>query len=149
MPRIPWDEYYMNQAFAIAEASKDPSSRVGCIIVSSDNSPISQGFNGFPKGCDEKLYTWDRPLKYYLVLHAEMNALAFARKKELNNAKIYITHHPCDSCLKQLIQEGITEFIYEDYDITDRFSEEQKKAIDIMVKANNISLRKYVRKGLL
>lgn len=68
MPNIPWDEYYMRQAFAVADGSKDPSTKVGAVIVTSEDDSVVQ-----------------------------------------------------------------------------RFSEHQKKAIEIMVKANDIKLRKYVR----
>lgn len=142
---ISWDEYYIGQARAISKRSKDPSTKVGAILVTKDNKPISQGYNGFPKGCDESLYTWERPLKYFLVIHAELNAISFVSdKKDLQDAKAYITHHPCDNCLKILIQNGIKEIIYESDDVIKRFCENSKKAIDIMVKANDIVIRKYL-----
>lgn len=141
---ITWDEYYMGQAFAISRRSKDPSSQVGCVLVTKDNEPISQGYNGFPKGCNEKLYTWERPLKYNLVIHSEMNARSFVRnRQDLIGAKAYITHHPCDNCLKHLIQDGVTEFIYADDSLSARFSEETKKAILIMQTANKITIRHF------
>lgn len=149
MPNISWDELYMQQAFVVAKGSKDPSTKVGAVIVTKDNEPVSQGYNGFPKGCDESHYSWDRPIKYYLVNHAEMNALSFAKdKRDLKGAKIYITHHPCEACMKQCIAEGITEFIFEDDSVLSRFNEFQKQAIDIMRIANPISVRQYIRKHL-
>lgn len=56
-----WQEYFNNVAHAIALKSKDPSSKVGAIIVDKDNRIVSQGFNGFVAGCDESKMTWDRP----------------------------------------------------------------------------------------
>lgn len=141
---ISWDEYYMGQAHAISKRSKDPSTQVGCVLVTKDNNPISQGYNGFPKGCDESLYTWEKPMKYHLVIHAEMNARSFVRNRDdLKGAKAYVTHHPCDNCLKHLIQDGVTEFIYDDEAIFWRLSEDAQNAIRIMVNANNIVLRKF------
>jgi dCMP deaminase len=48
-----WDEYFIKMAFLVAEKSKDPSTKVGCVIVGPDNEIRSTGFNGFPRGVAE------------------------------------------------------------------------------------------------
>ena len=48
-----WDEYYIKLAMLVATKSKDPSTKVGCVIVGPDNEIRSTGFNGFPRGVQE------------------------------------------------------------------------------------------------
>ena len=66
--KISWHEYFINIAKEVAKKSKDPSSQVGCVIVTNDNRPVSFGYNGFVSGCDEGHMTFERPLKYNLII---------------------------------------------------------------------------------
>ena len=50
---ISWDEYFMGVAMLSGMRSKDPSTQVGCCIVSQDNKILSMGYNGFPMGCSD------------------------------------------------------------------------------------------------
>lgn len=132
-----WDEYFINIAKVVALKSKDPSTKVGAVIADSDNKPVSFGFNGFLAGANESFMTHDRPMKYHLVCHAEMNALIFARRN-LNGCKVYCTHDPCVNCLKHLLQAGIREFVYlNDYD------DGNQEAKDILLKSTNAIRRKF------
>ena len=68
-------------ASVISKLSKDPSTKVGAVIVRPDNSIASVGYNGFPKGFpDEESYWNNRDLKYKIVTHAEENALDFCNE---------------------------------------------------------------------
>lgn len=121
---ITWDEYFMGVAQMAAQRSKDPNSQVGCCIVGSDNKILSMGYNGFPRGCSDDEFPWDREnadedpynAKYVYVVHSEMNAiLNFAgNRSALQGAKIYVTLFPCNECAKALIQSGIKTIIYGD-----------------------------------
>ena len=76
-----WDEYFMKIAEAAAEKSKDPSSKMGCVIVNKNKRVVSLGYNGMIQGADEsKMTLSERPMKYYFAIHSEMNALIFARR---------------------------------------------------------------------
>ncbi len=108
---ISWDEYFINIAEQVAKKSKDPSTKTGCVIVDKKNRPVSFGYNGFVAGCDERKMTHERPMKYLLVIHAEMNALLFA-KRDLENCVLYSLYAPCENCLKFIIQTGIKKIIY-------------------------------------
>ena len=57
---ISWDEYFMGIAMLAAKRSKDPSTQVGCCIVSQENIIISTGYNGMPKGCSDDEFPWAR-----------------------------------------------------------------------------------------
>jgi len=135
---IKWNEYFINIAKQVATKSKDPSSKVGCVIVTEDNRPISFGYNGFISGCDESMMSLDRPMKYFLTIHAEMNALLFA-ERSVKNCKVYATHGPCDNCLKHLMQAGISKIYYESPGIIkERGTPEQKEAIRRMLSSKHI-----------
>ena len=49
-----WDELFIEMAFLVSEKSKDPSTKVGCVLVSKDNTVLSTGNNGFPRGVKEE-----------------------------------------------------------------------------------------------
>ena len=107
-----WDEYFMIIAETAANKSKDPSTHVGCVLVAPDNTVISTGYNGLPRGVpDEEWILTDRETKLRLVLHAEENALLFARR-DLNNATCYVwPMPPCAKCAAKLVQAGITRIV--------------------------------------
>ena len=57
---ISWDEYFMGVAALSGMRSKDPSTQVGACIVSENNKILSMGYNGFPNGCDDDVFPWER-----------------------------------------------------------------------------------------
>lgn len=112
---ISWDEYFMGVALLAAKRSKDPNTQVGACIVSSDNIILSTGYNGFPAGCSDDEYPWEREgkaTKYPFVVHAELNAILNAGGRSLRGARIYVDLFPCNECAKAIIQSGIVEVIY-------------------------------------
>lgn len=116
---ISWDEYFMGIALLSCERSKDPNTRVGACIVSTDNKILSIGYNGAPIGFDDDNdMPWDRegkPLdtKYLFVCHSELNAILNTRN-DLRGSKMYVALFPCNECAKAIIQAGIKEVIYLD-----------------------------------
>ena len=77
---ISWDEYFMGIAMLSACRSKDPNTQVGACIVNDRNRIMSVGYNGFPSGCDDDEFPWEREgsafnTKYAYVCHAELNAI--------------------------------------------------------------------------
>lgn len=126
---LKWDEYFLTIAKIAEMRSKDPSTRVGAVIVNSDRQIIATGYNGFPKGLDDNAYPWDREnddwekTKYPYVVHAESNAILNSTR-ELKGASIYVTLFPCNECAKLVVQSGIKKVIYssDKYEGTDRKS---------------------------
>ena len=57
---ISWDEYFMGVALLASQRSKDPSTQVGACIVNDDNRIMSVGYNGFPRGCSDDEFPWER-----------------------------------------------------------------------------------------
>lgn len=114
---ISWDEYFMGIAMLSARRSKDPSTQVGACIVNSNNKIMSVGYNGFPQGCNDDDFPWERTgddfeTKYPYVCHAELNAILNNGGSSLNGCKIYVALFPCNECAKAIIQSGITEVVY-------------------------------------
>lgn len=115
---LTWDEYFMGVAMLSGMRSKDPNTQVGACIVSADNKILSMGYNGFPKGCSDDEFPWNRegaPLdnKYFYTTHSELNAILNYRGGSLEGAKIYVTLFPCNECAKAIIQAGITTVVYD------------------------------------
>lgn len=107
-----WDEYFLSIAQVAALKSKDPSTKVGAVVVSPDNKQLSTGYNGFPHGiADTSERLNDRATKYSLVVHAEMNAILSAQSS-LRGWTIYTTLMPCDKCFLHIIQAGIRRVVY-------------------------------------
>lgn len=114
---ISWDEYFMGVAALSAKRSKDPNTQVGACIVNINNKIMSVGYNGFPIGCDDDIFPWERSggeldTKYPYVCHAELNAILNGRGANFENCRIYVTLFPCNECAKAIIQSGIKEVLY-------------------------------------
>jgi len=114
---ISWDECFMRMAHVIAERSKDPSTQAGAVLVDKQNIVIGLGYNGFPRGIKDEDLPWERKgemleSKYAYVVHAEANAV-FNANAQSEGCKLYCTLFPCNECVKSIIQNGITEIIFE------------------------------------
>ena len=137
-----WDEYFMSLAHLSAGRRKDPSTQVGAVIVDSNNRVVGLGYNGFPRGCDDNKFPWEREgeyldTKYAYVVHAELNAILNANKL-IENCRLYVSLFPCNECSKAIIQSGIKEIIYE----SDKYKDlDQFKASKKMLEAAGVKLR--------
>ena len=117
---ISWDEYFMGVAHLSGMRSKDPNTQVGACIVSPDNKILSMGYNGFPKGCSDDEFPWEREndkdsnlTKYPFVTHSELNAILNYRGGSLEGTKLYVSLFPCNECAKAIIQAGIHTVVYD------------------------------------
>ena len=142
---ISWDEYFMGIAQLSAMRSKDPNTQVGACIVSKENKILSMGYNGFPKGCDDDEYPWNRDgdvydSKYAYVTHSELNAILNYRGGSLDGTKLYVTLFPCNECAKAIIQSGIKEVVY----MSDKYAEtESTLASKKMFLSAGVKLTKF------
>lgn len=57
---LSWEEYFMGVAKLSALRSKDPSTQVGACIVNDNNRIVSMGYNGFPSGCSDDVFSLDK-----------------------------------------------------------------------------------------
>lgn len=115
-------------AEAMARLSKDPSTKVGAVAINDDGVVLSTGFNGFPRGVNDDPGRYaDRPTKYSLIAHAEMNLVAQAAYagSTLKGSTVILTGlYPCSNCAKLLIQAGVKRIIAPRPDSNPRWEED-------------------------
>ncbi len=118
---ISWDQYFMLQAILAGFKSKDPSTKVGSIIVDNDNRQVSMGYNGFIAGIDEGRLTWNKDKndpfedqKYGYVVHSEANAILVS-SRSLKGCRMYVTLFPCNECAKLIASKKLSEVIFLTY----------------------------------
>ena len=134
-----WDKRFLDLATHISTWSKDPSTKVGCVVVGEDREIRSTGFNGFPRGIeDDEERLADREQKYPLICHAEENAIMHAARTgiSLKGNTAYVTWPPCSRCTRSLIQAGVSEVVYPaDINIPDRWQDDFATASAMMEEA--------------
>ncbi|HEY1096850.1 MAG TPA: deaminase [Alphaproteobacteria bacterium] len=103
-----WHSRFLELAAHVAQWSRDPSKKVGAVIVRPDKTIASLGFNGFARGVIDAPERYaDKALKNEMVVHAEMNAILHAREP-LHDYTLYVwPYHPCSRCAATIIQSGI------------------------------------------
>jgi len=134
-----WDLRFLHLASHISDWSKDPSTKVGCVVVGSDREIRSTGFNGFPRGIkDTSERLDDREQKYPLICHAEENAIMHAARVgvSLKGCVAYVTWPPCTRCARSLIQAGVVEVVFpEDIDVPERWVADFDMSMSMMKEA--------------
>lgn len=110
--RKKWDFRFLSVASTICLWSKEPNTRVGCVIVDSKNRIVATGYNGFARGVRDTVdRIADRDLKLSMTIHAEENALLYAGR-DVDGCTAYVTHLPCSLCMTKLIQGGVKRVVY-------------------------------------
>ena len=123
-----WPEYHMAMARQASRKSKDPSTKVGCVVTDRRENLVSSGYNGFPRGClDDYDQFSDRKIKYPRTVHAEANAILSGERDKMVDARLYVNGlHPCAHCAGLIINAGITEVFYtqdpNDTDLSERWA---------------------------
>ncbi len=105
-----WHKRFMEVAELVKTWSKDPSTKVGAVVVGPDREIRSTGYNGLVRGVDDnKPERMERPTKYDFFEHAERNAVynACLIGASLKGCVIYVTAMPCPDCARAIIQSGI------------------------------------------
>jgi dCMP deaminase len=135
---IDWDHRFLAEAEHIAAWSKDPSTKVGALVVR-DRQILSTGYNGFPRGiADLPGRLQDREERLLRIVHAEANAIAQAARNgsSVRNATIYVwPFHPCSNCSSLLIQAGIVRVVAPRLPIPDRWKRSFELSQDMFSEA--------------
>lgn len=105
-----WLQRYLDLARHVAQWSKDPSTKVGAVLVGRDRKMIALGYNGFPPGIQDDGRLQDRSLKYPLTQHAERNVLDNATF-DARGSTLAVTLFPCHECTKSIISKGIARVV--------------------------------------
>ena len=115
----------MQIALVVAQRGTCDRAQVGAVITR-DGRIISVGYNGAPPGlphCEENNHGWydaphhdDHNLGCRNATHAEANALCFAAQYGISTdeAELFVTVAPCDTCSRLLIAAGIAAVVYLD-----------------------------------
>lgn len=139
-----WDKRFLKLAKHISKWSKDPSTKVGCVVVGPDRELRSTGFNGLPRGIeDNEERLNNREIKYPLICHAEENAIMHAARIgiSLKGCTAYVTWPPCTRCARSLIQAGVSTIVYpENIEIPERWMDDFNLSLN-MLKEAKISLK--------
>lgn len=110
-----WDARYLQLAENVAQWSKDPSTRIGAVVIGEKGQVLSTGYNGFPRHIqDREDRLNEREIKYKYVVHAEMNAIFNAAFNgiSLRDTTMYVAGLPCCSeCAKGIIQCGVKRVV--------------------------------------
>ena len=102
-----WHRRFFQLAHHVSFWSQDPSTQVGACIVNDDKQVLSLGFNGFPRGVEDRYDRYShKETKYKFVSHAERNALDNVAV-DFKGSTLYSTLFPCCECTKGIIQKGI------------------------------------------
>jgi dCMP deaminase len=109
--RPSWDQYFLTMAEHVSVRSPDPNTKHGCVLVDADKRVISTGYNGPVRHLPNDMVPTTRPEKYYWYIHAEDNAVAFARC-DLRGATAYVTGMPCSACFRRLLQVGVKRIVH-------------------------------------
>jgi len=123
--RPSWDEYFINMARLASTRSTCLRRHVGAVIVRA-HMVLSTGYNDTPRGitnCGDggcERCGGGAPsgteLDSCLCLHAEQNAIIQAAYHGvgIRGAAIYVTHHPCLTCAKMILNAGLLRVAYVD-----------------------------------
>ncbi len=133
-----WDSRFLALACHISEWSKDPSTKVGCVIVGPNREIRSTGYNGFPRGVADDHRLDDRSQKYPLICHAEENAIMHAARigVPLAGCSAYLTWPPCTRCARSMIQAGVVRVVYPaDKPVPERWAEDFAMSTAMLIEA--------------
>lgn len=134
-----WDRRFLELARFISNWSKDPSTKVGAVIVDEHNRIVSTGFNGLPQGvADTPERYGNRDTKYPMIVHGDANAILFARTSVFGCTMYTYPFPPCARCTGLLIQAGIQSVIapVPSSDIVSRWGADLEHADTMMEEAN-------------
>ena len=135
-----WDLRYLQLAKEVSSWSKDPSTQIGAIAVGTKGQVLSQGYNGFPRGIEDRVsYYENRETKYKYVVHAEMNVIYNATYNgvSLDGATLYVTGLPvCSDCAKGIIQVGIRRVVMIEQNVPQKWIESWKTTAGMFEQAN-------------
>lgn len=113
--RPSWDDYFMQITFEVAKRSTCPRAAVGAILVR-DRRILTTGYNGAPAGLPHCTEVGCLMVNGHCVrtLHAEQNAIIQGALHGVNisGSTLYVTHQPCLSCAKMVINAGIRRVVF-------------------------------------
>lgn len=116
------DQEVMSLAWLSANSSNCLKKKVGAVISDVHGNPIALGYGGAEAGECAKCVRGDSEDEWFgdecPSVHSEMRAVIQAYNKgmsgEFDEAIVYVTHGPCDACLKLLDFVGVREVVWDE-----------------------------------
>ena len=106
-----WQNRHLLDAKKEASQSKDPSTRVGSVVVRPDNTVAGKGYNGLAHGVNDE-HMQDREFKYGAVIHAESNSMDSVRDPTLTDYTLFVWGLcSCGPCTARAINRGIRHIV--------------------------------------
>jgi len=145
MSKKVWDQRYMEMAKLVSTWSKDPNTKVGCVVVG-PKSEIVHGYNGMPRGVNDDVEErYVHPIKAFWWEHAERNAIYNAGRMGLSllGCTMYLNGDhgfPCSDCARAIVQAGIEAFVGLAPDFNNRYGESYRQTI-VMWQEAGVSFR--------
>jgi len=132
-----WAQRFLDLAKHLSRWSKDPSTKVGCVVVGPDREIRAIGFNGFPRGISDDGRLAVREQKIAIICHAEENAIMNAARVgvPLKGCSAFVTWPPCTRCARSLIQAGVTCVVFPETDVPERWREDFEISTALMREA--------------
>src|ERR1700691_660374 len=152
-----WDHRFLALSQHISLWSKDPSTKVGSVIVDAKRRVVSCGYNGLPQGVEDSPERLNnRDIKYKIIVHAERNAIIFSHI-DLNGMTLYVWPlMPCATCASLIIQSGINRVVapisnnprwIDDFSLTKQLFKESSITLDL-IDINSLSFLSHEEKSL-
>lgn len=128
--------------------SKDPSTKVGAVLVGPNKELRGAGFNGLPIGVADLAERYhDRETKLEMIVHAEMNAIVLAGRNGIATlgCTLYVmgfgadgicfSGPPCCRCAVHAIQAGVVACVAADIDVPERWRASTDRSMILMAEA--------------
>lgn len=126
MARPTWDEWGEELAHTVALRADCSRRQVGAVIMTPDRVIVSTGYNGAPAGrpgclsgaCPRALSdvppgsSYDTEAGACIALHAEQNALLRATWDDMKGSTMYITHKPCEGCMRMIVGTPLARAVW-------------------------------------
>ncbi len=146
--RMSWHEFFASQSQIMALRSTCPRLSVGCVIVR-DKRMIASGYNGSITGEVHCIDVGCKVVDGHCIrtIHAEQNALLQCARFGVatQGADIYVTHLPCLSCTKSIVQAGIAHIYYEESYRPDAYANELLSIAGIPIIQVKSNLSRFIR----
>lgn len=130
-----WEKRMLALAREVAWWSKDPSTKVGCVLVDDRHRVVGMGYNGYPRGVVDDVGV-AREERLRRTVHAEVNAVLNA-VGPVEGTTAFVTAPTCASCAGVLIQAGVKRVVWPKSDeaFVERWREEMGTALRMYAEA--------------
>ncbi|WP_296740467.1 deaminase [Mesorhizobium sp.] len=113
------DRQFLIRCEEVKELSHDPHRKVGVVVVDGEGRALSVGTNappaqlGLSKEDSHRSIAADPEWKYFVLEHAERNAINAARDRRVNleGSTMYGTLFPCADCARAIVAAGISRLV--------------------------------------